>query len=215
LTVRSFSSSSSSNATDLVSILRREHDEEVENNTIDMPKELQKLQSELEQAGWKIASQGATTKLIRSSADGVKIQIGFHCQDTVQEESSMIYEEDGAEVEEEEVAGGLRFTTTLTKAGKTMVFTCIAEDAQATIESVAMTTQTVDEVMKTGAVDDMQYQGPEFNELAEDLQESFHVYLQEDAGVNESVASFITMYADYREQVEYVEFLSDAQKLLS
>jgi complement component 1 Q subcomponent-binding protein, mitochondrial len=118
--------------------------------------------------------------------------------------------------DEEELAARIRFTTVVTKAGKHMVFTCISEDAQATIENVAVSTggASVDDILKAGSVDEQQYQGPEFSELAEDLQESFHVYLQDHVGINESVASFISMYADYREQAEYVDFLKDAQTVL-
>jgi complement component 1 Q subcomponent-binding protein len=214
--VRSFSEASPTE--DLIAMLRREYDDEVEQGSTSMPKELSSLQSELEGKGWKIAPQGATTKLIRTLDDSSKIQISFHVQDTVVDETTFLEEIDGEEVDEmEELAARVRFTAVLTKAGKHMVFTCISEDAQATIENVALGTSaaSVDDILKAGSVDDQQYQGPEFSELAEDLQASFQDYLQDHVGIDESVASFITMYADYREQAEYVNFLSEAENMLS
>jgi complement component 1 Q subcomponent-binding protein len=216
VSVRSFSEASPTE--DLIAMLRREYDDEVEQGSTSMPKELSSLQSELEGKGWKIAPQGATTKLIRTLDDSSKIQISFHVQDTVVDETTFLEEIDGEEVDEmEELAARVRFTAVLTKAGKHMVFTCISEDAQATIENVALGTSaaSVDDILKAGSVDDQQYQGPEFSELAEDLQASFQDYLQDHVGIDESVASFITMYADYREQAEYVNFLSEAENMLS
>ncbi|GKY92085.1 hypothetical protein MPSEU_000179900 [Mayamaea pseudoterrestris] len=217
--IRSFSSSSSP-SDDLLALLQREYDEEVEHNSTAMPKELANLQAELEAAGWKIVANSATTKLMRTlPSNNAKIQVSFHVQDTVVDETSFMEElEDQDEDQDIEPSARARFTVALTKpGGKHMVFTCIAEDAQAAIESVAISssaTTSVDDILKAGSVDDEQYQGPEFGELAEDLQESFQEYLQEEVGINESVASFITMYADYREQAEYVEFLKEAQEVL-
>ena len=58
------------------------------------------------------------------------------------------------------------------------------------------------------------YQGPEFTELAEDLQESFQTYVVEECGVDEDVTAFISMYADYREQEEYVAWMKTAIDIL-
>jgi complement component 1 Q subcomponent-binding protein len=220
--VRSYSKTSllasSDNNSSLIEILRREHDEEVDSNNLDMPSELQQLKSQVETSGWKIVDHGATTRLIRT-LNNQKIQISFHCQDQVVDESRFFEEmtEDGVEqeIEEEELASRVRFTVTSTKAGhKTLVLTCLADEAQAMVESVVVSTQSVDEILKTGSVAAEQYQGPDFAELAEDLQEGFQEYLQETLEVNESVTAFIGMYADYREQVEYVQFLKDAQDVV-
>jgi hypothetical protein len=57
-------------------------------------------------------------------------------------------------------------------------------------------------------------QGPEFTELAEDLQESFQNYVAEECGVDEDVTAFISMYCDYREQEEYVSWMKTAIDIL-
>ena len=206
----------SSSNDSLISLLRREHDEEIEHDSTALPVELSDLQAQLESSGWKVAPNGATTKLVRTLSDNAKVQVMFHVQDNVIDESSMMEEFQQEEEIDPELAPRMRFTVVVTKAGKHMVFTCISEDAQATIENVNVSTSgaSVDDILKAGSVDDQQYQGPEFSELAEDLQEAFHTYLQEHVGIGESVASFISMYGDYREQVEYVDFLKAAQDVL-
>ena len=57
-------------------------------------------------------------------------------------------------------------------------------------------------------------QGPEFTELAEDLQESFQNYLTAECGVDEDVTAFISMYCDHREQEEYVSWMKTAIDIL-
>jgi len=55
---------------------------------------------------------------------------------------------------------------------------------------------------------------PEFTELAEDLQESFQTYVIEECGIDEDVTAFISMYSDYREQEEYVNWMKTAVDIL-
>ena len=68
-----------------------------------------------------------------------------------------------------------------------MRMVCFSEDAAATVESVSISDEEEDS-------DEELYQGPEFAELAEDLQKAFTTYLRTECGVNEDVAVFIAMY---------------------
>lgn len=52
-------------------------------------------------------------------------------------------------------------------------------------------------------------------ELAEELQDALAVYLDEECGVNSDVATFIAMFTDYREEIQYVNFLKQAQSIVS
>jgi complement component 1 Q subcomponent-binding protein len=195
---------------ELSDILAREHAEEIENNSAGIPPELEELKDKLAEE-WKIVDEGALTKMFRTLG-AIKVQVSFHCQDAVEVEDE--YLEDGTVEVGDEAANPIRFTVVATKAGKSLVLTCISEDATARIQSVAITKEDAVSIMKNSGVDSNQYQGPDFDELAEDLQDAFHGYLNEDVGLNEDVASFIAMYADYKEQTHYVEFLKDAQALL-
>lgn len=58
-------------------------------------------------------------------------------------------------------------------------------------------------------------QGPEFTELDVELQEGLNDYVAIDCGVDTDVAAFIAMYADYKEQNEYVKWMKDVQKVIA
>ena len=193
----------------LADILKREHTEEIDNNTTEMPPDLSDVKTALEQEeGWKIVDDGALTKLYRTLSNGSKVQIAFHCQDTVEDVEGCI-EDDG--YAGDEAAVPIRFHVAVTKAGKTLAMTCLTtEDLSASIQSVAVTGQLQDDYLVAAS----DYQGPEFVELAEDLQESFHDFLLDDIGVSENVVSFLSMYCDFKEQTEYVKFLSEARNLV-
>lgn len=193
-------------STDLSEILAREHEEEIESDTTSMPQELSDLKATL--SDWKIVEDAAMTKLYKQMDGGRKVQLSFHCQDTV-----AIAEDDDDEEEGDEAADPVRFTVTVTKAGKSLVFTCLSEDAKTTVEGVAMTSQDVESIHSTN-IDRNLYQGPEFTELAEDLQEAFCEYLETEVGITEDVSAFVSMYADWKEQGEYVKFLEGAMSIL-
>jgi len=114
----------------------------------------------------------------------------------------------------EEDAVAVRFTVMISRAGKTMVYTCLSEDAVTNVERVAVVDGDDIEDLIANGINQKIYQGPEFSELAEDLQQSLCEYIDEVAGVDTDVASFIVMYADYKEQTEYVDWLSKIKGML-
>lgn len=211
---RSFSSSADA----LSDLLAREHAEEMENLTTTIPQALKDLKDQL-QVDWKIVDSGSSVTKLYKTVGGLKVQISFHCQDTTER---MEDEEVDASAEDEyepaddyeEPAPTVRFTVTATKAGKSLVMICVSEDSVANIQSAAITDTDVETIHSTG-IDPSSYQGPEFIELAEDLQNAFHSFLQDEVGVDNDVASFITMYTDYKEQCQYVKFLEDTKIILS
>lgn len=192
----------------LSDILAREYDEEMGNQSTDMPTELSDLQTQLE-SEWKIVDQGPLVRMFRTSESGLKVQLSFHSQDSVEED----YEDDAEYEEGEEPAVPIKFTVTGTKAGQSMVFVCISEDAQVHIKSVAISNTDVETIHLKG-IEESGYQGPEFVELAENLQMAFHTFLEEDAAIDANVAAYVSMMADFKEQSEYVKFLNDAKLLV-
>ena len=193
----------------LVDILAREAKEEKDSGNLSMPDDLADLKANLEK-NWKIVEDGATTNLFLKDK---KVQISFHCQDTVEEN---FFDEESNE-DEEEPMNSVQFCVTVSKAGKTLVLNCVSEYGEARIESVMTSNATPEAVHANqgNSPERSQYQGPEFTELAEDLQEAFGAFLESDCGVNSDVASFIAMFSDYREQMQYVQFLKDAQSIIS
>jgi len=100
------------------------------------------------------------------------------------------------------------------KAGKNIVIGCATEGGQADIETVVIRDgETVDEGFVLRGTENL-YQGPEFFDLASDLQEAFNVHVQEDCGVYESVSAFLVMYTDFKEQVEYTHWLKTVHDIM-
>lgn len=199
---------SSSPSQTLKDILARELDEEVGEGNDQMPEELAELKSTIEK-DWKIVDDGATTRLHRTVGSG-KVVVSFHCQDTVEDAEEVM----GEEVEDEEPAVPFRFEILISKAGNTMVIGCISNAGETTIDGISMTNEDAETIQANG-IGRSKYQGPEFPELEEDLQNAFHDYVEVELGVNEDVSAFVSMYADYKEQKEYVNFLKDASKVIS
>jgi len=214
---RSFSSKST-----LLEILGREEQEEEDTGNMEMPSELLDLKNTIEES-WKIVEDGATTDLFRiESPSSNKIQVSFHCQDTVEaveepDYEEVLEEEETEEEEDEEASSPVRFTVTVTKAGKSLNFACFSEYGQVKIEGVSTTASSTAEYVheNQGTLPKIEYQGPDYPELAEDLQDALTVYLDEECGVNSDIAAFIAMFADYREETQYVNFLKQAQSIVS
>lgn len=177
------------------------------------------------------SGSGATMRMFRKEAGskGAKIGIVFHCQDTeedVQFDENSIFDDqasdesaDGDDEEEEEAAQAVRFGVTVSKGGKTVVLQCRSgSEGDVSVESVMVRDGDAESVLTALAggenVHAALYQGPEFTELAEDLQESFTKYVVEECGVDENVAAYISMYSDYCEQEEYVSWMKTAIDIL-
>mmetsp|Transcript_59973 Transcript_59973/g.147415 ORF Transcript_59973/g.147415 Transcript_59973/m.147415 type:complete len:156 (-) Transcript_59973:4741-5208(-) len=155
--------------------------------------------------------------MFRTIDQGAKVQLSFHCQDTIEDEGLLDEDIDGGvEDDDDEQSSPVRFTVTVSKAGKTITFACYSEFGLAKVDGVSTThlsPQSVHETM--GTLPKAEYQGPVYEELSEDLQEAFETYLQEDCGVTEDIASFVAMFSDYREQMNYMSFLKEAQSIIS
>lgn len=198
----------------LVDCLTREFDEEKSNDSTAIPPALKEVQ-DLVSKDWKVVDDedSGMVKLIKNDAlDGnVKVQLSFHCQDTNDEDEGF-----GDDDEDEEPSLPVRFTVLASKAGQTMVIQCVSVHGSASIRSVAITNAESPEVLaNNGTLAAENYQGPEFSELAEDLQGNFHSFVEEELGVNEDVAAFVAMYADFKEQTQYVNFLERCKTLLA
>jgi len=225
-------------ANNLGSILQREINEEEEAAAEyggQLPPDLAELHSDIK-AKWTVlegikgigsdgeTGSGATVRLIKKSpaSNGAKIGVVFHCQDTEEDipfdENEFLSGQDQDE-SEEEPSQAVRFGVTVSKGGKTVVLQCrCGGDGEISIESATVRDGEAESVLTALAggenLNAALYQGPEFSELAEDLQESFAEYVVKECGIDEDVAAFISMYADYREQVEYVTWMKTAIDIL-
>ncbi|KAL3800770.1 hypothetical protein ACHAW5_002484 [Stephanodiscus triporus] len=241
---RHFSSSSSSSSSDVAtrlgSVLQREIDEETEAAAEyggGVPPELVELRSTIA-SRWTIlegitgigsgseTGSGATVRMLRKEAGskGAKIGIVFHCQDTEEDsnfDTDDLFDEGKREEEEDEVeeepAQAVRFGVVVSKGGRTVVIQC-RSGYEVSVDGVTVRDGDMESVMVGLAGGEglhaALYQGPEFTELAEDLQESFQNYVVKECGVDEDVTAFISMYCDHREQEEYVSWMKTAIEIL-
>ncbi len=229
----------SSAANNLGSILQREINEEEEaaaDYSGGLPPDLAELQRDVA-ANWTIlegiqgigsdgeTGSGATVRMFKKTpgSNGAKIGILFHCQDTEEDipfdEDAFLEDQAQDDDEEEEPSQAVRFGVTVSKGGKTVVLQCRSGgDGEISVEGVTVRDgESEDALLALAGGENLnaaKYQGPEFTELAEDLQESFQQYVVQECGVDEDVAAFIAMYADYREQAEYVTWMKTAIDIL-
>ena len=218
--------------TELSDILTREIAEEESNGSSALPEDLAELKAQIEE-NWRVVDGGVSgdagsgvVRLFKKEpleGSGAKVAIAFHCQDTISSEddesTGSLFDQmteggGGDNEEEEEDAVAVRFTVMISRAGQTMVYTCLSEDAVANVERVAVVDGDDIEDLIANGVDEKAYQGPEFTELAEDLQESLCEFIDDVAGVDTNLASFIAMYADYKEQTEYVDWLRKVKSMV-
>jgi len=211
---RCFSSEQNPGSRDnLLHILNRETDEEICEGNNKEPEELSDLKSIVEK-DWRIVeSSSGTVKLYKiAGVGGMKVALQFHCQDTM--ENPPFDDEDTEEQDMEESGVGLRFAVCLHKGGKNVVVTCISENGVMNVENVTVRdAENVEEGLVPRFDEDL-YQGPQFSELADDLQEAFALFLQEECGIDESIVCFVAMYADYKEQLEYVNWLRSVTEVI-
>lgn len=233
---RYMSEGTTTSAADLVTLLDREYQEELENENNQMTTELKEIKERVEK-DWKLIDNAddGIVKLYKTLGSSQKVQIYFHCQDTVETEVADTHddeEEGGSEQNGNANANdddeqfddiietpAVKFTITITKQGKTVIFTCLSDEDGTVhkIQSIAVTLkEDVDTIMKEGgSVDINQYQGPVFHDLADDIQDTFHMYLEDVIGINTDITSFITLYTDYKEQNQYISFLNNIKTIIS
>lgn len=71
--------------------------------------------------------------------------------------------------------------------------------------------EALDESAESEVSRELVYHGPPFSNLDEELQESLEVYL-ESRGITSDLSTFITSYSEYKENVEYINWLGSMQK---
>ena len=147
--------------TALLEILSREEKEEEELENLELPEDLMELKTTIEKS-WKIVENNASTDLFKiDTLSNNKIQVSFHCQDTIEDEQEdpNVYDDEEEEEDEnvfsddiddddnddddddmleEEEAAAVRFTVTVTNtAGKSLVFACFSELGKVCIDGVS------------------------------------------------------------------------------
>lgn len=186
-----------------------------------MPDELCQLKAKLNDT-WRIdVGTTAVIKLYKKTPleNGGKVAIQFHCQDTINYGDTNMYDEEFGnsdhveeDTDKEEESSTTKFSLYVTRQGKTMKLSCTSQDAEISIDAVVVFDGGVAD--EDEGTHDLIYHGPEFEELDERMITGLNNFAMEECGVDEDVAAFISMYADYQEQVEYMNWLRDVQKIV-
>jgi len=172
-----------STAAELPGILRRELDEE--RGTDNTPDDLPGLEAALQDAGYtvKTTGGGAEIKLARSS-EGELIEIEFNCEDSV---------------EGDEGDFSCTATVSVSKGGDdALVFHIVARLDEVQVERIAFGSVNSEDV----------YSGATFNELAEDLQDAFNMFLY-DRHIDSDMGSYIVLKSEKKESDEYANWLEN------
>jgi hypothetical protein len=203
----SFSRLFSSRAKSLLldALAKKEKEEKASRNT-KMPKRLKHFKSSIE-VDWTIVEDGAMTSLLRE-VHSHKVQVSFHCQDTEEDVTDNVNES-------EKPSCSVRFSVTVTKAGKSLVFVCFSEYGGFRIEGVSTTTASAETVHDNGGtLAKKEHQGSDFSDLQWELQGELENYLEKECGVNTTVVAFVIMFSDYREHVCFSNWLQETQTIV-
>jgi len=203
----------------LSNVIERELKDENDFEICPMPKHLSELHTDISKS-WSInvedsSRSSAIVKLLRNdSMDGGGIvSLYFHCQDTIDYDNSIYDSDDNQDennINDQEGSASVRFDIFVSRNGKTMKLTCTTHDSEVSVDSVVVFNGDVD-----NADDDKDpYRGPNLDELPEDMQEGFSHYVIEECGVDEHVAAFISMFSDFQEQKQYIQWLKDVKMII-
>ncbi|KAF1792726.1 S-adenosyl-L-methionine-dependent methyltransferase [Phytophthora cactorum] len=199
----------------LVNVLKREIEEEKANCFEEQ--ELENLRLKVEKVFSLQETPGCMDVVLQGTVGADSIKIKFNAQDTVELEEDEDYDDEDEEdesnesgddeefeEEEEDELPGIRFTADITRDNKGMQFDCVAS-SNLTVERLRYLKDFAKE-----AEDETLYFGPNFIDLELDAQDKFYEYLAE-RNIDDELAQFITQFADYKEQREYLAFLEDTE----
>jgi len=117
------------------------------------------------------------------------------------------YDEDDDDDYEEEPEPSIDFNVHVTKGEETLTFECTTDGSIYTINTVNMSRENT-------PMERLEYEGPNFDDLEENLQEGFFEYLHE-RGVDYEFARFLFTVAIDKEQREYMNWLKDIKGFVS
>ncbi|ODQ65847.1 mitochondrial glyco protein [Nadsonia fulvescens var. elongata DSM 6958] len=219
-----FSSALSASDAELVASLSKEISEEKTNEEASLSKLPADIGAFLTNSGFSIAESAPGTdeiELIKKNG-GETIRVYFAVSD-VTENSNEIFEEGEVEAEneiEDGPASPIRINIVVSKDNAeskgALSIEAISQDDVFLIENVVpyVNLETATANSANGEFSRrLAYRGPSFENLDEGLQSAFEVYL-ESRGINVELAQFITEYSYWKENVEYVNWLSKVKSII-
>jgi len=172
-----------------------------------------------EQRLWKIEDVPGQDEITLSRKFGNEsIRLIFSIAD-IQEDDSNFENPEESEGAEEGIQGyPIRVSVAVTKANGpgALNIDMVTQEGQFMIDNISFYSDSKIGTDLTAEADWKRrglYIGPQFDTLDAGVQEEFEKLLQE-RGINESLALFIPEYAEYKEQKEYVRWLSNVKEFV-
>lgn len=147
---------------------------------------------------------GVQTVTLKRTYQGEEIQVEVHMPDLVSGEQNDDHEED--EHDDQATQSSIPLLVNVSKKdGPSLEFTCTAYPDEIVIDSLA--------VKHPENEDELAYSGPDFHDLDENLQKSFHKYL-EIRGIKPSTTNFLHEYMINKDSKEYLLWLKKVKSFV-
>jgi complement component 1 Q subcomponent-binding protein len=169
--------------------------QEIDQELVDVQKQVLKVFKLKEEVGL------SNVTLTRKHGDEV-IEVEFDVQDV--EEGDADFDEENPD-EEMGANMGINFQVRIKKGDNTMVVDAFASDAM-NVRNI----RYVDAKHAGEKFESNHYEGPNFEELDENLQAAFYEYLTE-RNIDDDLSFFVLAYSRDKEQREYVNWLEKVQ----
>ena len=186
---------------------------------------MEEITEKIKSKGFAIQDEDGrnTVTLYGTGPDGEKLEVEFDIQDSTidspwgdeeyDEEAKAAFKEamgaspddDDDEDEHDDDPPGYECTLRVKKPSGTLEFQ-LTVSAEPTVKSMRYVPAGDEEATNL-------YMGPAIDQLEPDMQETIYKYLEE-RHVDEDMAVFICMYADAKEQREYIRWLSNLRDFL-
>lgn len=142
---------------------------------------------------------GERTILLKRQYQDEKITVEVDMPTVTEEQEE---NEDDEKNEEEGYQSSVPLVVSITKGnGLSLEFGVTAYPDEITIDSLSIK-------QPEGSEDQLAYEGPDFNDLDENLQKAFHKYL-EIRGIKPSTTNFLLEYMSYKDSREYLQWLKN------
>ncbi|KAL5101996.1 hypothetical protein RYX36_006323 [Vicia faba] len=153
-----------------------------------------------------IDSPGQQTITLERSYQGEEIKVEVHMPDLVTGDENG--NEDDKDVESERATqSSIPLSVSVSKkGGPSLEFSCIAYADEIVIDSLSVKNPDVSD-------DQIPYEGPDFQDLDESLQKTFHKYL-EIRGVKPSTTNFLHEYMINKDSREYLVWLNKLKSFI-
>ncbi|KAK7300760.1 hypothetical protein RJT34_11610 [Clitoria ternatea] len=155
-----------------------------------------------------IDSPGQQTITLERTYQGEEIKVEVHMPDLVTGEENDENDNDDNDNESERASqSSIPLSVSVSKKGGPFLeFSCVAYPDEIVIDSLSVKNPDVSE-------DQIAYEGPDFQDLDENLQKSFHKYL-EIRGIKPSTTNFLHEYMINKDSREYLVWLKKLQSFI-